>query len=181
MSTRKEQIRTVHAGFIHAVVEVCNGRRQMSELETVLGAAHQNGWEDVVAATRRIAAGSRDASMLDDLDDEDAAIIEAILEGLRNPDTLPELDRRPEARHAAPGLASIIHSASRGDTEALRALGAMAEQMSAAGGDMAHLAAALRPLLNGDRDIDSLGEKMGPTARTLLSSIVDELNRLGAQ
>lgn len=171
----------MHAGFIHGVVEVCNGRRQMNELETVLRAAHQNGWEDVVDATRRIVAGSRDASLLDQLDDEDATIIEAILEGLRNPDTLPDLERQPEAGHAAPGLASIIHSASRGDTEALRALGAMAEQMSAAGGDMAHLAAALRPLLNGDRDIDALGEKMGPTARALLNSIVDELNRLGAQ
>ncbi|KAA3623633.1 MAG: hypothetical protein DWQ08_11305 [Proteobacteria bacterium] len=167
----------MHAGFINGVVEVCNGRRDPEELETVLQAAAHNGWDDVVAATRKIVSGSRDAGILEGLDDEDAAIVEAILSGLQNPETLPARDLQPDAQHAAPGLATIIHSASRGDSDALRALGSMGEQMTEAGGDMAHLAAVLRPLLNGERNIDDLGRHMGPRARQLLTSIVDELRR----
>jgi hypothetical protein len=181
MSDRTEQIRTMHAGFINGVVEVCNGRRTVEELETILVAASENGWNDVVNATRKIVAGSRDASLLNGLDEEDATIIASILNGLRNPDTLPGQSSTAEAHHAAPGLASIIHSAARGDTDALRALGDMAKQMSAAGGDMAHLAAALRPLLNGERDPEHLARNMGPRGRALLISIIDELGRLNTQ
>lgn len=181
MTDRSEQIRTMHAGFIHGVVEVCNGRREADELETVLEAAEQNGWTDVVDATRKIVAGRRDEALLNGLDEEDATIVEAILAGLQNPQSLPDRSAQPEAHHAAPGLATIIHSAARGDTDALRALGAMGEQMSAAGGDMAHLASVLRPLLNGERDVEALGSRMGPRARALLTSIVEELRRLEPQ
>ena len=181
MNDRGEQIRTMHAGFINGVVEVCNGRRSVEELETILVTASENGWNDVVNATRRIVAGSRDASLLNGLDEEDATIVTSILNGLQNPDTLPRHSSPPEAHHAAPGLATIIHSAARGDTDALRALGDMGNQMSAAGGDMAHLAAALRPLLNGERDLEPMARKMGSRGRALLISIIDELGRLNTQ
>jgi hypothetical protein len=181
MKDHIEQIRAMHAGFINGVVEVCHGRRSAAELETVLEAAQQNGWDDVVNATRRIVAGNRDTTLLNGLDDEDAAIVGAILQGLSNPDSLPGRGVQPEAQHAAPGLASIIHGAANGNTEALRALGGMAEQMSTAGGDMARLAAVLRRLLNGERDTERLGENMGPRAKGLLTSIIAELGRLNTQ
>ena len=76
MTDPKSQILTMHAGFIHGVVEVVHGRRSNQDLETVLNSAQQNGWEDVVRATRAIVAGSRDASLLNGLDEED-------LKGLR--------------------------------------------------------------------------------------------------
>ncbi len=178
MNHRVDQIRTVHAGFINGVVEVCNGRGSRADLDRVLDAAAANGWDDVVAATRRIVAGSRSESLLSGLDDEDATIVSSILEGLRNPDSLPSVSAQPDAAHAAPGLAGIVHAAAHGDTDALRALGGMAEQMSAAGGDMAQLAAVMRRLLNGERDPEQLSEGMGARARGLLCSVIDELNRL---
>ena len=181
MNDRVEQIRTMHAGFINGVVDVCHGRRPTAELETILAAAENNGWTDVVAATRKIVAGNRDASLLNGLDEEDGTIVGAILAGLQNPDTLPKADATPDASHAAPGLASIIHTAASGHVEALQALGMMGEQMSAAGGDMAQLAAVLRRLLNGERDRDALADGMGPRAQSLLNSILDELARLSPQ
>ncbi len=181
MNERTEQIRTMHAGFIVGVVEVCTGRRELRELEAVLNAAEQNGWESIVVATRKIVAGNRETSLLNGLDEEDSTIVAAILQGIQNPDTLPKTDQPANATHAAPGLASIIHSAAGGDLQALQALSGMAEQMSAAGGEMAQLAAVMRRLLNGERDIEKLSEKMGPQAQGLLISIIDELTRLRPQ
>ncbi|GJL80958.1 MAG: hypothetical protein DHS20C01_05920 [marine bacterium B5-7] len=181
MKDRKQQIQAMHAGFVNGVVEVCLGRRDRQELENVLAAAEANGWTDVVSATRKIVAGSRDASLLKGLDDEDATIVEAILNGLIDPASLPKRDQGVEAQNAAPGLASIIHAAASGDTDALQALAMMSEQMSAAGGDMATLAGLMRRILNGERNIDQLEEGLGLSARELLASVIDELNRLMPQ
>ena len=181
MTDPKSQILTMHAGFIHGVVEVVHGRRSNQDLETVLNSAQQNGWEDVVRATRAIVAGSRDASLLNGLDEEDAIIVGAILSGIQNPDTLPDLSQQADGSHAAPGLALMIHAAANGDAQALQAIAGMAEQMSAAGGDMAELASVMRRLINGERDHDRLSQKMGLRASSLLSSVLDELAKLQPQ
>jgi hypothetical protein len=46
---------------------------------------------------------------------------------------------------AAPGIAAMINGARGGNLETLQLLGNMAQQMKQAGGDMALLAAILRP------------------------------------
>lgn len=175
---RTAQILAMHAGFINGVVEVIHGSRSMQDLETVLNAAQQNGWEDVVRVTRLIVSGSRDMSLLNTLDEEDSVIIRAILQGLQNPASLPSADQQTDGTMAAPGLASMIAGASGGDVTTLQALAVMSEQMTAAGGDMARLAGVMRRLVNGERSFDTLSEGMGPRAASLLRSILDELTKM---
>ncbi|MFT5114970.1 MAG: hypothetical protein ACI8P9_004313 [Parasphingorhabdus sp.] len=181
MSEKKSQILMMHAGFIHGVVDVVHGRRDITDLNTVLNAAQQNGWEDVVRVTRDILNGNRQDNLLNGMDEEDATIIGAILNGLQNPSTLPEISQQTDGSHAAPGLAMMISSAANGDVQALQALSGMAEQMSASGGDMAQVASVIRRLVNGERDHEELAEKMGMKAASLLKSVLSELAKLQIQ
>ena len=86
---------------------------------------------------------------------------EAILRGLQDPATLPDPEHKADPTLAAPGLAHMIHAAGRGNVQALTLVSQMAEQMSRAGGDMARIAGAIRPMINGERDPDARlrGEK----------------------
>ena len=56
-----------------------------------------------------------------------------------------------------------------------------APEMQAVGGDMARLAARIRPLLQGERDADRLSAGMTVRGRALVVSIVEELSRLEPQ
>jgi len=172
------QIVTVHARFINMIVEACRNPAAAADVEPLLQEAEQTGWTRLVACVRRILDGRRDAGVLAGLDEEDRIIAEAILAGIADPSTLPESDVQPDARHAAPGLAHMIHLARRGDTQALQMIAAMGEQMSRAGGDMAKLAGTFRALIDGERDADKLAGGMGPSGRGLLFSLVEELGRL---
>lgn len=178
MKEKTGQIRQVHARYIHSVVAACQNEAARRAVEPLLRDAEQHGWHDLVRVSRRIIHGSRDAALLEGLDEEDRAIASGILEGLQNPAALPDPEAKPRSQDAAPGLASIIAAAARGDAEALQALGAMGEQMSAAGGPMAELASSFRRLVNGERDAEKLTEKMGPKSSGLLLSILEELGRL---
>jgi hypothetical protein len=175
---RAQQIIQSHAQLIHAVVHACQNRDSASELEPLLEVATANGWADLVAAIRRILGGDRNSNLLNDLDEEDHAIIEAILRGLQDPSTLPDLSRSTDPGMAAPGLAYMIHSASTGDTTALQMLGAMAEQMNQAGGQMTRLGAAISRIMQGETDPDRLCEGMDARGEKLVLDIVAELNRL---
>lgn len=177
-SERARQILQVHAPLIHAVVDACHNRELLPHLEEALRDAADDGWAALVAAVRLILAGRRDDGLLTGLDDEDRVIVTGILEGLRNPATLPALDARPDAVHAAPGLARLIAAARRGDVPALQALANMGEQMSRVSGDMAQLAAKFRVLVNGERDADVLTRGMGARGRGLMFSILEELGKL---
>ena len=88
----KEQILQSHAGLIHRVVLHCNNPGSIPDLEDVLRQAQENDWTQLVTAIRDIMAGRRDESVLLGLDDEDRVIIEAILRGLQDPSTLPDLE-----------------------------------------------------------------------------------------
>ncbi|MEA3291593.1 MAG: hypothetical protein U9Q71_04725 [Pseudomonadota bacterium] len=178
MREKIEQIRQMHARYIHSVVAACQNEEAKRAIEPLLQNAMQQGWDDLVRVSRLIIQGKRDTGLLERLDEEDRAIASGILEGLRNPAALPDADVQPEARDAAPGLASIIAAASRGDAQALQALSAMGEQMTAAGGKMAELAGVFRRLVNGERDADRLAEKMGIKSSGLLLSILEELAKL---
>jgi hypothetical protein len=54
----------------------------------------------------------------------------------------------------------------------------MAEQMSQVGGDMARLAALIRPLINGERDPEKLCRGMSASAQKLVLLILEELGKL---
>jgi hypothetical protein len=79
---------------------------------------------------------------------------------------------------AAPGLASMIHAAGSGNTQALQLIANMAEQMSKVGGPMGMLASVIRPLINGERDPDVLCKRLDSKSESMLLGILDELKKL---
>jgi hypothetical protein len=178
---RDQQIRQAHATLIHQVVKACQNQEAAIELDSVLEVALQQGWNELVNTIQLIVKGNRDASMLNALDEEDAVIIKSILDGLQNPTTLPDINEQGDATMAAPGLAQIIHAAGTGDVQALQAISMMAEQMTAAPGDMARMGGNIKRLVDGERDADILCNGMGPTGEQLMLNLIDELNKLAPQ
>lgn len=178
---RDQQIRQAHATLIHQVVRACQNEEAATELNSVLEVALQQGWNDLVNTIRLIVKGNRDASMLNALDEEDTVIIKSILDGLQNPATLPDIEQQGDATMAAPGLAQIIHAAGTGDAQALQAVSVMAEQMTAAPGDMARMGGNMKRLVDGERDADILCKGMGPSGEQLMLNLIDELNKLAPQ
>jgi hypothetical protein len=172
-----EQVLQMHAPFIHAVVNALTDRSQLPDLMHTLAAAEQQGWAGLVRALRLIVDGKRDDSVKLGLDEEDRIVVDAVLRGLTNPESLPPLDKKPDASAAAPGLAAMIAASARGDAQALAVLANMAEQMVRAGGDMARLGGIMRRLVNGERDFDVLSKGMGALGRTLLLDILSELGK----
>ncbi len=175
---REQQIRQAHAGMIVQVVQRVHNPQLAEATESLLQKAEQNGWQDIVAVMRRIIDGERGEDLLLGLDEEDRVIAEAILQGLQDPSTLPDPERKPDARMAAPGLALMIHEAARGNSQSLQLVSHMAEQMTAAGGDLRQLGGILRRLIDGERDPASLSRGMGVQGRQLVDSILEELHQL---
>jgi hypothetical protein len=176
-----EQVLRVHAPFIHGVVNALRDRSLLPDLMKELDAAEQAGWGRLVSALRHVVNGRRDPSIKLGLDEEDGILIDAILRGIDNPATLPELNAQPDGSTAAPGLAALIDASARGDAQAMSVLANMAEQMLKAGGDMARLGGNMRRLVGGERDADLLTKGMGPLGRELTISLLDELARLRPQ
>lgn len=172
---KSRQILQVHAALIHRVVAACHQRERMAALEPLIRASEQNGWVALMGVVRLILKGKREPSLMNGLDEEDRIIVEAILNGIRNPASLPDPQAKAEAGAAAPGLAAMIRASAGGDAQALQLLASMAEQMSGAGGDMARLAAIMRRLVSGERDAEQLTRGMGAQGRDLVLSILAEL------
>jgi hypothetical protein len=176
---KNAQIIAAHAAFINQVVMLGPRAERQSEFEQLLQMAADNGWGDLVAAIRLIILkGRRDLEVLNPLDEEDRVIAEAILKGLQDPASLPDPNTKPDPTLAAPGLASMIHAARNGNPQALQIIAEMAEQMSKVGGPMSHLAAVIRPLINGERDPDLLCKRMDSNTQTMVLGILDELKKL---
>jgi hypothetical protein len=175
---RQQQIITMHAPFIRQLVQCSQDPARQGDVETLLRTAAENGWDRLVAALRAILVGQRDVGVLRGLDEEDRVIAEAVLRGLQNPATLPEAEAKADPAMAAPGLASMIRAAASGNVQALKIISDMAEQMRRAGGPMARLAAAIRPLINGERDPQRLAKGMDGKTEQLLLSILKELGKL---
>ena len=175
---KQQQIIQTHAGLILGVVQCIQNSDLRPQIEKALVISEQNGWDKLVAAIRKIIKGSRDDSVLIGLDDEDTVIASAILRGLQDPNTLPKPEEKPDAALAAPMLANLINEARRGDHNAVIMLGGMAEQMSMAGGDMASVGAILKDLIDGERDVDKLCDKVGPQGESLIVQILAELGKL---
>lgn len=181
MIEKREQVRQMHAAFIHALVKACQNAQERLSFEPQIKVLQDQGWDQLAIIAQRILNGDRSESMLHGLDEEDMIIASAVLDGIQNPNTLPDLNAKPRAADAAPGLASIIHAAGSGDAGALNALSVMAQQMSQTGGAMAEIAGAMRPLVNGERDLKVLSRKMRKESRDLLIAILNELGKLTAQ
>jgi hypothetical protein len=180
ISEQKQQIVQFHAALIHNVVMACMHREMLPQLEPILETSVQNGWETLVAVIRQIINGKREMSLLLGLDEEDGAIIEAILLGLQDPSTLPDPSAQPDPALAAPGLAAIINASARGDVAALHMLANMSEQMVRAGGDMAKLGGCMRKIVDGERDADKLTKGMSVKGQELVYSILTELGKLAS-
>lgn len=179
--SRDEQIIIAHAPLIVQVVRVCQNPSLLPELDPILQTLEQYGQTPLVSAVRRVLDGSRDETLLHPLDEDDRVVMQAILRGLQDPSTLPDPNSQANPSAAAPGLASIIHAAASGQPAALHALANMAEQMTAAGGDMARLGGIMRRLMEGERDPEVLCKGMGPSGESLVLSILEELAQLGPQ
>ncbi len=175
---KTQQILQIHAGLIHHVVAASHNRDLVPALEPIIRQSAENGWVALMGAVRQILNGRREMSLLAGLDEEDRVIVEAILRGIQDPASLPDPQAQPEAGAAAPGLAGMIQAAAKGDVLALQALANMAEQMTAAGGDMALLGGIMRRLVNGERDPDLLTRGMGAQGRGLVMSILEDLGKV---
>lgn len=175
------QVRHTHAELIHLVVKACNNAALRAELGQVLQSAQNSGWEALTAAIDEILAGRRDEALFRELDKEDSIIVRAILEGLQNPATLPDINKQADPTMAAPGLAHLVYTASRGDAQALQAISIMAEQMSQTSGDLRLMGGIMRRLINGERDSGALSKGMGPSGEQLVLSLLEELNKLSIQ
>lgn len=177
---RKQQIIDTHAKLIVEVVKTVQNPSLRPKLQPALEASAANGWTDLVAAINKILNGTRDESIIKNLDEEDGVIIQAILRGIQNPETLPDPTIKPDPAMAAPGLANMIHACTKGDVTALEIISEMAEQMVAAGGDLARVGGQIRRLIEGVRDPDILTKGMGKQGESLMLSLLNELNLLEA-
>ncbi len=178
---KTKQIAQVHAQLINTVVMGCHNKEILPQLELVLKSSEQNGWLALVARIRKILAGSRNSKLLIGLDEEDAAIILAILVGLQDSTQLPKIEDSTHSEFAAPGLANMIDAASKGDVKALSVLGDMAEQMVSTSGDIRHLGGMIRPLINGERDLKILTINMDEKGVKLVEDLLEELAKLNPQ
>ena len=175
---RQQQIVHTHAAFICQAVELIQRADARAQLEALLKTAEDSGWSALAGALRGFAAGRRDLEQARGLDDEDRVIAEAILRGLQDPSTLPDPAQKADPALAAPGLAHMIHAAGSGNIQALTLVSQMAEQMSRVGGDMARVAAVIRPMINGERNPERLCERMDTRGQQLVLQILDELGKL---
>ncbi len=175
---KQQQIAKFHAPLIVNVVNSISDTSLRPGLEQVLKASAENGWEGLVSAIHKVIKGQRDSSILKGLDEEDQIIVDAILRGIQDPATLPDPNQEADPAMAAPMLAQLISDASKGDSNALSMLGQMAEQMSTTRGDLARFSTLIKPLVDGERDVDKLCDKIGPQGESLVVSILNELAKL---
>ena len=175
---KNEQILQTHASLILAVVQTIHNPELKPHLDQVLQQSAQNGWQDLVNVINKIVAGNRDQALINGLDEEDAIIVDSILRGLQDPETLPKTEQAGDASQAAPMFARLIDETRRGNHNSLTILGSMAEQMVQAGGDMASLSAVLKDMIDGERDLDKLCTRMGPQGESLITQILSELAKL---
>lgn len=179
--SQEEQIRKSHAVLIHQVVHACQNDTAKAQLKPMLDMASQQNWHELVATINKIVAGDRGETLLNGLDDEDQVIIRSILMGLQNPASLPDVEQQADPTMAAPGLASMINAACRGDAQALQAASFMAEQMTSTHGDMRQLGGMMKRLIDGERDPKVLTKKMSANGKQLVMQLLEELGKLSDQ
>ncbi|MEE8388977.1 MAG: hypothetical protein V3R65_10400 [Acidiferrobacterales bacterium] len=178
LPTKEQQIVQSHVKLIVSVVQACQNRDLIPQLEPILMTALENGWDNLVRVIRLILDGQRDPILLAGMDEEDGVIVDAILLGIQNPETLPDPNITSDPAAAAPGLAFMIHAADSGDTNTLQLIASMAEQMTHTRGDMSRLGKAVSRMVQGERNVDKLSEGMDTRGENLVLDILEELNKL---
>ena len=179
LPSKEQQIVQSHALLIVGVVHACYDRTLVPSLERSLHTFPQE-WHALTVAIRQIIAGTRARDAFAGLDSEERIIVQAILCGLDDADTLPSIHHQPAPVYAAPGLASIIAAVNAGDANARQALDAMAEQMRNAGGELERLGRAMMRLVAGERDAQCLSQGMNCGATQLLTVTLEELGKRSA-
>lgn len=175
---KQQQVTQIHAGLIVNIVHSLSDPSLMPGVEELLKLSAENGWEKLVTGIRKIIKGDRDSSLLKGVDEEDAIILEAILKGIQDPSSLPNPEQQADPALAAPMLAQLIHDSARGDANALTMLGTMAEQMSNTKGDLSRFSTLIKPMVDGERNVDKLCDKIGPQGESLVVAILSELGKL---
>ena len=177
---RREQILGTHAELVRAVVAAVHNRDLVPALERALTLMEAQGWDMLVRTIRLVLQGHRDLTVLTGIDEDDRVIIQAILQGLQDPATLPR-PLAPDPTLAAPGLGALLNAALGGDPESHAALQHMTGQMAQAGGSLAQLGRSLELLLQGERRPEALTQGMDTGARQLVLSLLDELGKRSLQ
>lgn len=170
-----EELLKLHAELLHDVVNACHDKDKQVELLAMLNEAENNGWQKLCEAIRTILSGQRDESVLDGLDEEDAILIQAILIGIENPETLPKHDLEAQRNDAAIGLASTIASACQGDPKAMELIAHMEQTFLENPTEMGAMGNAIRKMVNGERSAVTLVENMDSTSSMLIEHVLKEL------
>jgi hypothetical protein len=173
MST--EQIIQEHSELIHRVVMQCNSPGTVPDMELVLQQAEDNDWIKLVAAIRVLIMGNRDRAMLDELDGEDRIIVDAMLRGIEDPKTLPLLQADFESHMTAPGIAGLMRAAMGGHAQAQQILITMTNSLIQDGGELGAMAGRLRPMIEGERDVDKLCANLSEQGKKMIADILHEL------
>jgi hypothetical protein len=173
-----EQILQSNSGLIHRVVMHCNDPGSVPDLSQTLDQAEENGWDQLVAIIRNIMSGQREDAIPPELDGESRVVAEAILEGLHDPSTLPDMQTDLDSPMAGRGIAGLLHASRNGSGQAQRIITGVAKQMQEAGGDMDILAHRIQELLEGEQDMGRLTRDMGEKGQMMMFEIIGELSRL---
>ena len=180
MANIQEQLIQEHASLIVEVVEACADETKKTQLLEDLKVAEQNGWGKLCQAIRMILDGAREREALGDMDVEDEAIAQAMLLGIADPSSLPQSDENANPMLAPEGLAGIIAAAATGEENALQMLARMDTDLAESPvPELQQFGQTLRRLLNGERNADSLTMGVDERTASLISAVLEELNKLG--
>ena len=173
----QEQLTREHASLIVEVVEACSDKQKKQRLLENLVVAKKNGWGQLCRAIHMILNGAREREELESMDVEDEIIAQAMLMGIADPSSLPQSDANTNPMLAPEGLAGIIFAAATGEENALQMLTRMdTDLMESPLPELQKFGQALRRLLNGERNADSLTFDLDKRTTNLVSAILDNLN-----
>lgn len=176
----QEQLVREHASLIVETVRAVSNTETKAQLLKDLAVAEQNGWGNLVHAISQILNGVLEVDELGNLDPEDEVIVRAIIQGIADPDTLPNPADNQNPMLAPAGLAGIIAEAARGEENAMQMLAVMDGDLNQSSEpELVELGKTLKRLLIGERNLDSLTINMSERGRNLIQSVLDELKRLG--
>ena len=179
-ATNREDILKEHASLIHLVVSAVGMPDIRPQLDQQLALAESNGWHALVAAIRGILGGERDITALGELDEEDSVIVQAILDGLKDPAVLPGLAGAVDPDVAGPAIARLVVDTAAGVEGAAEAFEQVMAQLAQAGPELAAVAERVRRMVQGERDAAALTAGLEAPAARLAGRVLDELGRAGA-
>ena len=124
-------------------------------------------WQNLVAAQRQILNGERDEDILcERLDYQDSEVVVAILRGIADPETL--YDRRQHTQLIVGTVMAINDAEVRQQLES---------QMENAPKRWQNLIAAIRQILNGERDEDILCEGLDSIDSQIVLAILEQVKK----